>query len=66
MKYINMGNSGMEASEIGVGCMRMAGIEKNEAEKVIKTALEEGINFLTMLIYMEVESQKKFLQMQLI
>ena len=45
MKYINMGNSGMEASEIGVGCMRMAGIEKNEAEKVIKTALEEGINF---------------------
>ena len=45
MKKINMGNSGIEASEIGIGCMRMAGIEKSEAEKVIKTALEEEINF---------------------
>lgn len=45
MKNINIGNSGIEASEIGLGCMRMAEIEKSEAEKVIKTALDEGINF---------------------
>ena len=45
MKNINLGNSGIEVSEIGIGCMRMAGIEKSEAEKVIKTALEEEINF---------------------
>jgi len=45
MKNINIGNSGIEASEIGIGCMRMAVIEKNEAEKLIKTSLDEGINF---------------------
>lgn len=45
MKYINLGNSKITASEIGLGCMRMSGIEKKEAEKIIKTALDEGINF---------------------
>jgi len=45
MKNINIGNSGIQVSEIGLGCMRMSGIEKSEAEKIIKTSLEEGINF---------------------
>ena len=45
MKNINIGNSGIEVSEIGLGCMRMADLEKSEAEKIIKTALDEGINF---------------------
>ncbi|AQS08957.1 oxidoreductase YdhF [Clostridium saccharobutylicum] len=45
MKNINIGNSGIEVSEIGLGCMRMANIGKNEAEKIIKTALDEGVNF---------------------
>lgn len=45
MKNINIGNSGIQASEIGLGCMRMAGIEKSEAERIIRTSLEEGINF---------------------
>ena len=45
MKNINIGNSGIVASEIGLGCMRMAELEKSEAEKMIKTSLEEGINF---------------------
>ncbi|MFW2491317.1 aldo/keto reductase [Clostridium chromiireducens] len=45
MKNINIGNSGIQVSEVGLGCMRMSGIEKSEAEKVIKTSLEEGINF---------------------
>ncbi|NRU24271.1 putative oxidoreductase [Clostridium beijerinckii] len=45
MKNIDIGNSGIKASEIGLGCMRMASVEKSEAEKIIKTSLEEGINF---------------------
>ncbi len=45
MNNINIGNSVIKASEIGLGCMRMASVEKNEAEKIIKTSLEEGINF---------------------
>ena len=45
MKNIDIGKSGIHASEIGLGCMRMAGIEKSEAEKIIKVSLEEGINF---------------------
>jgi len=45
MKNINIGNSGIEVSEIGLGCMRMAEAGKSEAEKIIKTSLDEGINF---------------------
>lgn len=45
MKTINLGNSGIPASEIGLGCMRMADLSASDAEKVIRTALEEGINF---------------------
>ena len=45
MKNVNIGKCGIEASEIGLGCMRMAGLEKGEAEKTIKTSLAEGINF---------------------
>ena len=45
MKNIKIGNSDLEVSEIGLGCMRIAGIEKNVAEKIVKTSLEEGINF---------------------
>lgn len=45
MKKINVGNSGISASEISLGCMRMAALSKEEARKVIATALEENINF---------------------
>lgn len=45
MKNINLGKCGVEASEIGIGCMRMADTTKEQAEKVIKTAIENGINF---------------------
>ena len=62
MKKIGIAQGRIEASEIGLGCMRMADLEKNQAEKVIKTALEEGVNFLIMPIFMEKESRKRFLQ----
>ena len=45
MKNISIAKGKIEVSEIGLGCMRMADLEKNKAEKVIRTALEQGINF---------------------
>lgn len=45
MKNIKIGNGQIDGSEIALGCMRMAGLTKNDAEKVIRTCLEEGINF---------------------
>ncbi|GKU24905.1 aldo/keto reductase [Clostridium folliculivorans] len=45
MKNIKIGNGKIDGSEISLGCMRMAALSKEEAEKVIKVSLEEGINF---------------------
>lgn len=45
MKNINIGKGRIQASEIALGCMRIAKLEVKEAEKLINTALEEGINF---------------------
>lgn len=41
-----IGQTAVEASRLALGCMRMASLEVTEAEKVIATALEEGINFI--------------------
>lgn len=45
MKYINIGQSELSASEISLGCMRMADLSIQEASKLIHTAMDEGINF---------------------
>ncbi len=45
MKYMEVGKSGVQASNIVLGCMRMKDKTPEEAEKVIRTAMEEGINF---------------------
>ncbi|EAD8608737.1 aldo/keto reductase family oxidoreductase [Listeria monocytogenes] len=45
MKRIAIGNSALTASEISLGCMRMADLSKEDANKVINTALENGIDF---------------------
>lgn len=45
MNHINIGKSGIIASEIGLGCMRMSALEENEAQKVIETAFSRGITF---------------------
>lgn len=60
MKYINIGNGEIKASAIALGCMRIADKSVKEVAELINTALEEGINFLTMLIYMAVANLKKF------
>ena len=45
MKKISMANGNITASEIGLGCMRIADLNKNEVNNLINTALDCGINF---------------------
>ena len=45
MKAIDLGSSGLLVSEISVGCMRIAGLEQDEADALLNTALDVGINF---------------------
>jgi predicted oxidoreductase len=45
MRTINLGASGLEVPTIAVGCMRINKIEKSEAAKFVKTALELGAVF---------------------
>lgn len=45
MRTLDLGNTGLEASAIGLGCMRMSQLERSQAEKLLHTALYEGINF---------------------
>jgi len=45
MKKIIIGGSPLQASEIALGCMRMAGLTVTEAKKLISTAIDLGIDF---------------------
>ena len=45
MKKISMANGNIIASEIGLGCMRIADLDKKEVNNLINTALDCGINF---------------------
>ena len=45
MKKISIGNGALSASEISLGCMRIAQLTKQEANHLINTALDEGIDF---------------------
>ena len=44
MKYITIGGQ-ILASEISLGCMRMAGLEEKRIDEIIDCAMECGINF---------------------
>jgi len=39
MKQIDLGKSGLLASEIALGCMRMASLSEHEATMIIETAI---------------------------
>jgi predicted oxidoreductase len=45
MKNIKIANSEIVASEISLGCMRISELSIKEANNLINTALDEGINF---------------------
>ncbi len=45
MKKIALGAGALNASEISLGCMRMADLSPLKARTMIETALEEGIDF---------------------
>lgn len=45
MKTLTLGTSALQASEISLGCMRIAGMEAQAADTLIRTCIEEGINF---------------------
>ncbi|WP_251552432.1 aldo/keto reductase [Neobacillus muris] len=45
MKYINIANTELKASNMIMGNMRINQLSLSEAEKLIRTAMEEGINF---------------------
>ncbi len=45
MRTMKLGSSGLEVPVIAVGCMRINSVDKAGAEKLVRTALEAGLNF---------------------
>ncbi len=45
MKMISMGVSGVEASAVAIGCMRIPSLSREQLSTYIHTALEAGVNF---------------------
>ncbi|MFS0725318.1 aldo/keto reductase [Paenibacillus sp. 1P07SE] len=45
MRTITLGTSQLQVPVIAVGCMRINGLDKPEAERFVKTALDAGANF---------------------
>lgn len=45
MNYMKLGQSSLEVPVIAVGCMRINGLSKPEAQRFIQTALDGGANF---------------------
>ncbi|AKG05649.1 aldo/keto reductase [Salimicrobium jeotgali] len=61
MKRMNLGTSDLSVPEIGLGCMRMAGMTKNDARAMIDKSMELGIDFFDHAdIYGKGEAEKAF------
>ncbi|MBY0148885.1 aldo/keto reductase family oxidoreductase [Neobacillus niacini] len=45
MRTMKLGSSTLEVPVVAVGCMRINTLEKNDAERFVQTALEQGANF---------------------
>lgn len=45
MRKIQLGSSELNVPVVAVGCMRIKSLDKQHAEKFVRTALEEGANF---------------------
>lgn len=61
MKTIKLSDSNITASNIVMGCMRISQLSNKDAESLINTALDEGINFFDHAdIYGKGESETRF------
>lgn len=61
MKYIKISNIDMNASEISLGCMRIADLTNQEISTLIHTAMDEGINFFDHAdVYADGQCEEKF------
>lgn len=45
MKRLRIGTSGLEVSEVSLGCMRIGGMENADLDKLITTCIDAGIDF---------------------
>src|SRR5688572_19231157 len=45
MKTLKLGTSGLEVSEVSLGCMRIGGMEPAALDELLKTSLDAGIDF---------------------
>lgn len=63
MNYISIGGSALQTSQLVLGCMRMAQLTIEQAQEVIATSLDSGINFFDHAdIYGKGESERIFAQ----
>ena len=63
MKYMTVGNELKEASQLILGCMRLAEHDSKEVVSVLETAVEVGINFFDHSdVYAGGQSEAKFAQ----
>lgn len=61
MTKIKLGKTDLSVSQIALGCMRITNLEVSEAENLIKTSMDLGINFFDHAdIYAGGESEKLF------
>ena len=64
MKYREFSDLGWRVSEVGLGCWQIGwcwgDIEDRDARKILKKALDKGVNFLTLQIHMEMDAAKDF------
>ena len=64
MKKITIGTSDLQASPIILGCMRIGEMSVNELERLVFTAIENGVNYFDHAdIYWEGRSEELFGQL---
>lgn len=65
MKMFQISDKINNVSRIGIGCMRITGLSDEKAVRSLtEGALECGINFLIMQIFMQAEKPKRYLEMR--
>ena len=61
MQYVNIGHSGLRASAIGLGLMRVSEKSDADAAQLVATAIDHGINFFDNAdVYSQGKAEEKF------